>query len=78
MKVLLDAVTTNLTSFFRNKVHFQGFETGVLDAIRNTRKDKRIRVWSAGCSTGEEPYSLAMVSTPLAPPEMISVMFSGR
>lgn len=61
MKVLLDAVTTNLTSFFRNRVHFQGFETGVLDAIRKTRKDKRIRIWSAGCSTGEEPYSEASV-----------------
>ena len=76
MKVLLDAVTTNLTSFFRNKVHFQGFETGVLDAIRNTRKDKRIRVWSAGCSTGEEPYSLAMVLKDKLPDWKIEIVAS--
>ncbi|MCH5149547.1 MAG: protein-glutamate O-methyltransferase CheR [Spirochaetales bacterium] len=76
MKVLLDAVTTNLTSFFRNRVHFQGFETGVLDAIRKTRKDKRIRIWSAGCSTGEEPYSVAMVLKDKMPDWKIEIVAS--
>lgn len=64
MKVLLDSVTTNLTRFFRNTAHFQTFENYVIpDLIEYKRKkfDKKVRLWSAGCSTGEEPYSLAMV-----------------
>lgn len=61
LKTLLDAVTTNLTSFFRNKGHFEGFENGVIPDIMKQKKIKKIKLWSAGCSTGEEPYSLAMV-----------------
>lgn len=61
LKNLLDAVTTNLTSFFRNKVHFQGFRSYVLPDLKKIKKSQRIKLWSAGCSTGEEPYSLAMV-----------------
>lgn len=63
LKVLLDSVTTNLTRFFRNKGHFQSLENYVIpDMIEQKRKknEKRIRVWSAGCSTGEEPYSLVV------------------
>jgi chemotaxis protein methyltransferase CheR len=61
LKNLLDAVTTNLTSFFRNSIQFYALETGVLDHLKKIKKDKTIKVWSAGCSTGEEPYSIAMV-----------------
>ena len=61
LKQLLDAVTTNLTSFFRNLIQFDALENGVIDEFKKTKRDKTIRVWSAGCSTGEEPYSIAMV-----------------
>jgi len=63
---MLDAVTTNKTDFFREPGHFHFLvETilpGFLDERGNTRPSGQpIRIWSAGCSTGEEPYTLAMV-----------------
>src|SRR5688572_7467187 len=56
---MLDCICTNETRFFREPGHFDFLERQVFPnwAERNPR---RIRVWSAGCSTGEEPYSLAM------------------
>lgn len=57
----INAVTTNLTSFFREKHHFEYLKDTVLpDVLKRNSTTKTIRVWSAGCSTGEEPYSLAM------------------
>lgn len=61
LKVLLDAVTTNLTSFFRNLTQIKSFENEVINEIKKTRLNKKIRIWSAGCSTGEEPYTIAMI-----------------
>ena len=59
----LDSISTNLTYFFRESQHFD-FLDGVAmpELIEKKLKDRdsRIRIWSAGCSTGEEPYSLAM------------------
>jgi chemotaxis protein methyltransferase CheR len=72
MKILLDAVTTNLTRFFRNTAHFQTFENHVLPDLikyKKDRNDRMVRLWSAGCSTGEEPYSLAMVLKDKLPPD---------
>lgn len=60
---LLDSVTTNLTSFFRNEGHFNSLREEVIPEIIARKKgsmQKRIKIWSAGCSTGEEPYSLAI------------------
>ncbi|HLL89854.1 MAG TPA: protein-glutamate O-methyltransferase [Tepidisphaeraceae bacterium] len=63
---LVDAISTNLTSFFRESNHFhylvEHHLPGLLDRKR-ARNDNRIRAWSAGCSSGEEPYTLAMVLT---------------
>ena len=57
----INAVTTNLTSFFREKHHFEYLKNTVIpDVLKRNNTTKTIRVWSAGCSTGEEPYSLAM------------------
>jgi chemotaxis protein methyltransferase CheR len=73
MKVLLDSVTTNLTWFFRYEGHFTALENLVLPDLLAHKKKKgehRLRVWSAGCSTGEETYSIAMMLADKLPPEM--------
>jgi chemotaxis protein methyltransferase CheR len=54
---LINAITTNLTRFFRENHHFEHLRGEVL-ATAKTKN--RIRIWSAGCSSGEEPYSIAM------------------
>jgi chemotaxis protein methyltransferase CheR len=57
----INAITTNLTAFFREVHHFDYVRDVVIPEllIRN-KNSRKIRVWSAGCSTGEEPYSLAI------------------
>ncbi|MFW5710471.1 MAG: CheR family methyltransferase [Spirochaetota bacterium] len=64
LKTLLDTVTTNLTRFFRNTMHFNTLEHYVIPELIKWKQEKKqsfLKVWSAGCSTGEEPYSIAMV-----------------
>lgn len=69
---LLDAICTNETQFFREPQHFEFLEQHVFPQwsalAASGYKEKRIRVWSAGCSTGEEPYSLAMTLWQHFPP----------
>lgn len=58
---LLSAITTNVTAFFREGHHFQALGQDVLPAmIAQARSGKRLRLWSAASSSGEEPYSIAM------------------
>ena len=62
--LLLENLTVNETSFFRNKAQlelFQGEALGELLARKEERRDYTLRIWSAGCSTGQEPYTLAML-----------------
>lgn len=60
-KELLSALTTNVTQFFRENHHFQILEESVFPILaKRARAKERIRIWSAGCSAGQEPYSLAL------------------
>ncbi len=60
MPDLLNAVTTNHTSFFRERHHFDQLAAEVLPALL-ARNSHRLRIWSAACSSGEEAYSIAAV-----------------
>ena len=60
---LFDDLTINVTSFFRDEAAFRALEEVVLPALieRGTEMRRHLRIWSAGCATGEEPYSIAML-----------------
>jgi chemotaxis protein methyltransferase CheR len=61
---LLENLTVNETSFFRNKAQLDLFHKHILDELirrKQAQRDNSIRIWSAGCSTGQEPYTLAML-----------------
>jgi chemotaxis protein methyltransferase CheR len=55
--MMIDVMTTNKTSFFREQAHFDFLSDTILPQIRN----RKIRIWSAACSSGQEPYSIAML-----------------
>ncbi|MED5423655.1 MAG: protein-glutamate O-methyltransferase, partial [Pseudomonadota bacterium] len=62
VKEIVDAMTTNETSFYRDIRPFENFENVVLPyIIENAQRGKTLRIWCAACSTGQEPYSLAMI-----------------
>jgi chemotaxis protein methyltransferase CheR len=63
LESFINAISTNLTKFFRESHHFDHFRSQVVTPFINgaQRGDGRFRVWSAGCSTGEEPYTIACV-----------------
>lgn len=61
---VVDLLTTNETYFFREDFQLRSFTEEVLPEIRRRKEqagDRRLRIWSAGCSTGEEPYTIAML-----------------
>ncbi|MDR2211648.1 MAG: protein-glutamate O-methyltransferase CheR [Spirochaetaceae bacterium] len=71
LKSFLDSITTNLTRFFRNQAHFDALENFVIPELLKIKKAQGstlIKVWSAGCSTGEEPFTIAMLLSEILPP----------
>ena len=64
---MIDLVTTNKTDFFREPEHFAYLVDRVLPAwYRDVGRGRKLKIWSAGCSSGEEPYTLAMVLSDFA------------
>ena len=64
LKLLFNEITTNETSFWRNPPQIEAFQKIVLPdavALARARMATRLRIWSAACSSGEEPYTLAMI-----------------
>ena len=61
ISTLINKLTTNHTFFMREAEHFDYFRDTVLPYLESTSKTKDLRIWSAGCSSGEEPYTLAMI-----------------
>jgi len=71
MKAFLDSITTNLTHFFRNQAHFDALEKYVVPELIKIKKgglSTTLKIWSAGCSTGEEPYTISMLMSEILPP----------
>jgi chemotaxis protein methyltransferase CheR len=64
LALLLENLTVNETSFFRNKAQLELFQRDALEDVlrrKHERRDYSLRLWSAGCSTGQEPYTMAMM-----------------
>ena len=61
INVLINKLTTNHTFFMREADHFEYFRDTVLPYLEVNTRIKDLRIWSAGCSSGEEPYTLAMI-----------------
>lgn len=61
LTLLLDKLTTNYTFFMREKDHLDYFHQVIIpDIVRRNQREKVLSIWSAGCSTGEEPYNISM------------------
>jgi chemotaxis protein methyltransferase CheR len=56
-----EALAAGETSFFRDRAPFDSFREEILPALAGARRERPVRVWSAACATGQEPYSLAMI-----------------
>jgi chemotaxis protein methyltransferase CheR len=62
MTVLINKLTTNHTYFFRENEHFEFYKNVILPWVEKDLGSKDLRLWSAGCSSGQEPYTLAMIT----------------
>ncbi len=67
LRNLYDAVTTNETYFFREPQQFDVFKKHILPGVLERNRSRGIRVWSAACSSGEEPYTIAAILKESAP-----------
>lgn len=61
IETLINKLTTNYTFFMREKTHFDYFQNTILPWLEKTKKNKVLSIWSAGCSSGEEPYTISMI-----------------
>lgn len=61
IEILINKLTTNYTFFMREKTHFDFFRETILPWLEQTRKNKVLSIWSAGCSSGQEPYTISMI-----------------
>lgn len=61
IETMLNKLTTNYTYFMRESAHFDYFKNTILPWLVQTRKDRVMNIWSAGCSSGEEPYTISMI-----------------
>lgn len=59
--IMLNKLTTNYTYFMREPAHFDYFKNVILPELSTRRKDRVMSIWSAGCSSGEEPYTISMI-----------------
>ena len=64
---MIAALTTNVTRFFREPHHFDHLRRVVEPMVKEIRNGRRLRIWSAGCSSGQEPYSIALSLLALIP-----------
>lgn len=61
LELMLNKLTTNYTYFMREESHFQFFTETILPYLVSVKKDRVLSIWSAGCSSGEEPYTISML-----------------
>ncbi|WP_077213800.1 CheR family methyltransferase [Bacillus dakarensis] len=72
MNELLDRMTINVSEFYRNYKRWEVLETKLLPKL--LEKNKRLKVWSAACSTGEEPYTIAMILSHFLPLSQVQIL----
>lgn len=80
LSAVIDLLTTNETYFFREDYQLRTFAEEILPELRARKEaagDRHLRIWSAGCSSGEEPYTLAMILLDLGWPESWRVEIIG-
>lgn len=61
LELMLNKLTTNYTYFMREEAHFNFFTDTILPYLTSVKKDRVLSIWSAGCSSGEEPYTISMI-----------------
>lgn len=61
IEIMLNKLTTNYTYFMRESIHFDYLKTTILPYLVKNKKNKVLSIWSAGCSTGQEPYTLSII-----------------